>query len=114
MDLSPRGSVGFCRGIVGWAAVKERDRQVNLVDSMFVRIITGLQHAGTPFALLESKVVIRRLASRGGWNSTSTEIPVFGGSVLERGGLHQPPFSFAGCVLVVVSSQLPWVVLILS
>jgi hypothetical protein len=33
------------------------------------------------------------LASRGGRTRTSTRVPVFGASI-QKGGLHQPPFSF--------------------
>src|SRR5260370_2201232 len=39
----------------------------------------------------------------------------WGVSSKEKGGLHQPPFSFWGCVRFrVVSPRLPWVVLFLS
>src|SRR5712664_2691446 len=37
-----------------------------------------------------------RLASRGGWNPTSTGIPVIGGSVLGKRGLAPAPFFILG------------------
>ena len=35
------------------------------------------------------------LASRGGWNSTSTEFPVIGGSIRNKGACTSPLFVFA-------------------